>query len=66
MIEILNFIAAAVLIYACWKIYGLRKPVKKEDGSTVQTPWSEMKPQLYMFFGALAVLLITNIVNGWA
>lgn len=64
MMVILNYIAAAVLIYACYKIYKLRKPIEK-DGKTWQMPWSEMKNELYLFFGALFVLFVTNLLHGF-
>ena len=63
--EILNSLAAIVLLYALYKIFMLRKPVTKEDGSKYQMPWSEMKPTLYLAGGALFVLFVTNLLHGF-
>ena len=63
--EILNFVAAIVLIYALYKIFTLRKPITKEDGTKYQMPWGEMKPTLYLGAGALIVSFLTNLLHGF-
>lgn len=72
----INYLACIALAFSVFKIYKLRLPRDKygkviKDIHSVSkeeifiTPWSEMRMILYLFFGSLGIVIVSNVAVGF-